>query len=142
MNSFVAERGYVSYRYKKSPIASYVHGNYDAIGKFGSGYIPLGGESFLKRSYDLQYHFATKEKYQIFLTNPCKKIKNISVKIISLIDRKKIRELIFEINSKSALFFDLDDAVEPFRISIESRMVMARPIIFRFEENSMDVFHG
>ena len=29
MNSFVAERGYVSYRYKKSPIASYVHGNYD-----------------------------------------------------------------------------------------------------------------
>ena len=142
MNSFVAERGYVSYRYKKSPISSYVHGNFDAIGKVGKDYIPLGGDSFFTRIYNLQYQFLTKKKYRIFLTNPCKKMKKISIKIISLIDGKKLRVIEFKVNSSATVFCDLDSEVEPFKISIESRMIIARPVIFAFDSNHLDVFHG
>ena len=142
MNSFIAERGYISYRYKQSPISSYVHGNFDAIGKIGGEYMALGGDSLFKRNYNLQYQFVPGKKYKIVLTNPCKKTKKISIKKISLISGKKIRGIEFEINSRAIFFYDMEDEKEPFRISIESRMVMARPIIFSFKEENMDVFHG
>lgn len=142
MNAFIAERGYISYRYKKSPITMYVHGNYDAIGKVESGYIPLGGASFLKRIYNLQYQFSPENKYRIVLINPCEKVKKLSIKTTSLIDGRKIRENVFKINPRGTLYLDLEQFSEPFRISIEGRVVMARPIIFSFKEREMDVFHG
>jgi hypothetical protein len=141
MNSFVAERGYVSYRYKKSPIASYVHGNYDAIGKSGSEYIPLGGESFIKRRYDLQYLFLPEKKYRLVLVNPCKKSKKISINLISIANQK-IKKISLKINPKASVIHDLENFSEPSRISIHSKIVMARPIIFCVSADNIDVFHG
>lgn len=141
-NSFVAERGYVSYQYRMSPIASYVHGNFDAIGKSDSKYIQLGGESFFKRRYNPQYIFVPENKYQLVLVNPCKKSKVISINFISIAFQKKIKEISFNINPNGSVMYDLENVGEPFRISIKSKIVMARPIIFYFSEGIMDVFHG
>ena len=55
LKSFIAERGYISYNYKKSALSSYVHGNLDAIEKSNNTLSPLGGVSFLHREYCLQH---------------------------------------------------------------------------------------
>ncbi len=140
LNSFVAERGYVSYYYKDSPLASYVHGNLDSIGKVDTSYISLGGSGLLKRNYNLQYQLDAGCSYDIVITNPCQKSKKITIRIISFNNERVIKSFSTTINSRAAIVHNLKDIPEPCRISIESRMVMARPIIFK--ENNMDVFHG
>ncbi len=47
LGSFLAERGYVSYRYLDAPLRAYVHGNLDAIAQGANGELQLlGGGQF------------------------------------------------------------------------------------------------
>jgi len=73
--SWITERGYIGYQYKNAPLNSYVHGNYDAIAKTDLGMQLLGGESFLKRKYQLQFVFLPSSSSEVAFVNPCVKAK-------------------------------------------------------------------
>ena len=141
-NSFVAERGYVSYCYRGSLLSSYVHGNLDSIGKIDQNYVLLGGTSLLKRDYNLQYQLFPGCEYDIALTNPRSKPQKVTIKTFSFNDGRIIEVFYSKINSRAAIMYALKGISQPCRISIESRMIMARPIIFINKGDNMDVFHG
>jgi len=137
-DSFLAERGYVSYKYSKSILRSYVHGNLDAIDE---NLAPLSGSMLFARTYKLQYLFNKGGKYQISIFNPTSVRKKIEIHISdeskNLLD---IRSL--EIYSKGVNLLSLEDIPVDYFISIKSKQAMARPIVFSFQNKSMDVFHG
>ncbi len=138
IGSFLAERGYASYQYKDALLRSYVHGNLDAI---DDTLTPLGGSSFFKRQYNLQYLMEMKKTYEIVLINISSKSKKIKFKIIGTDDSVRIKESTI-LKSKQVYVFPIKDLPNPSRLIIESKMIMARPVVFCFGDDSMDVFHG
>ena len=138
MGSFIAERGYVSYQYKNASLRSYVHGNLDAI---DDTLMTLGGSSFLKRQYSLQYLMEMKKTYEIVLINISSKSKKIKFKIIGTDNRVRIKESAI-LKSKQVYVFPIKDLLGTSRLIIESKMIMARPVVFCFSDGNMDVFHG
>jgi hypothetical protein len=144
LNSFLSECGYVSYQYKKSPLTSYVHGNYEAIACGRKGFKMLGGSSFLKRKFNLQYMFNSFSTYDIALVNISNKDKKVDFIILGqngcILIKTSVR-----IHSKGCHLFELDAKINNFegcRLVISSRLIMARPVIFKMEGENMDVFHG
>ncbi len=143
-NSYIEERGYVSYQYKNNPLRSYVHGNLDAISLYNNNIEMLGGHSFLTRQYNLQYEFTDNSaSYEIGLVNASSKSKNIKCKVVSTSDRVTIHERTKIIPSKGVGIFIVNvDQERPVRIIIESRLFMARPMVFSIGRNTLNVFHG
>jgi hypothetical protein len=138
LQSFIAERGYVSYQYKNAPLRSYVHGNLDAI---DDSLVPLSGSSFLNRQYNLQYLLDMKKTYEIALINASSKNKKIKFKIVGADNNAQIKESVI-LKSKQVFVFPIKDLSSPSRLIIESKMIMARPVVFCFDNNNIDVFHG
>jgi hypothetical protein len=142
--SFIAERGYLSYRYKKSPLKSFVHGNLDAVSLRPNGGIQqLGSTSFRKREYRLQYMLAAENAYEIGVVNTSASIQKISCVIIADADGKTLHTETKMVPSKGAQVFPVQLAQpQAARVVIRSRLVMARPLVFCFRDQKMDVFHG
>jgi len=136
--SFIAERGYASYQQKNSPLRSYVHGNLDAI---DDSLTPLSGSSFLKRTYNLQYLLETNKDYEIFLINANLKSKKINFTIVGFDNSIRMNENII-IKSKQVFLLPIKNLSSPSRLIIESKIVMARPVIYSFQGNDVNVFHG
>ena len=137
-HSFIAERGYVSYQYKNSPLRSYLHGNLDAI---DDSLTPLSGSSFLNRDYNLQYLLEINKTYEIALINANSKNKKINFKIVGFDNSIQIKESVI-IKSKQVFLLPIKDLSSPSRLIIESKMVMARPVLFSFGIHDVNVFHG
>ncbi len=138
--SFMTERGYVGYENKKlGPIKGYVHGNFDAIsmGKITS---LLGKTSFRNKRYNIQYEFEDDATYELFWVNPSKKSLNIKIIDVSNSDKKNIIK-IKPGGLKSYIYKSLSSKKRTSLI-IESKLNLARPIIFKYMETSFDVFHG
>jgi hypothetical protein len=142
LNAFIAERGYISYQYKDAPLRSFVHGNLDAISEQDNQLTVLAGSSFLKRKYNLQYVFTTDCNYEMALVNASNKTQNVVFEIISTKSQQVLETQYGCINEKSVLIFPISQPLEEVRIVIISKMIMARPMIFRFENDRMDVLHG
>lgn len=144
MGSYLAERGYVSYRYKGAPLRSYVHGNLDAIAQNVNGSLQLlGCSSFFKREYRLQFVIALNNHYQLFIVNPTTRLQRCKVRLISINGERLLHLYNFKLDPGAIHAIDLKDEVtEHGRVVIESHMVMARPIVFRIQNSKMDVFHG
>jgi len=138
MDSYIAERGYVSYRYKDLPLLTYVHGNMDAI---DNTLTPLSGTSLLNRFYRLQYLMEMEKTYEIALINSSPSTKKVKF-IIMGNDNKILFKKNAILGSKQVYLFPIMDLLEPSRLIIESKMVMARPVIFCFSAGAVDVFHG
>jgi len=138
LQSFIAERGYISYQYKNAPLRSYVHGNLDAI---DDSLTPLGGSSFLNRQYNLQYLLMPDKKYELALINASSINKKIKFKIVEFNNSVQIKESI-TLRPKQVFVFPIKDLSNPIRLIVESKMIMARPVVFCFSDNNMDVFHG
>jgi hypothetical protein len=138
LRSFIAERGYISYQYKNAPLRSYVHGNLDAI---DDSLTPLGGSSFLNRQYNLQYLLMPDKKYELALINASSINKKIKFKIVEFNNSVQIKESI-TLRPKQVFVFPIKDLSNPIRLIVESKMIMARPVVFCFSDNNMDVFHG
>jgi hypothetical protein len=138
LQSFIAERGYVSYQYKNAPLRSYVHGNLDAI---DDSLAPLSSSSFLNRQYNLQYLLETNKAYEIALINASSKNKKIKFKIVGVDNSDQTKENII-LKPKQVFVFPIKDLSSPSRLIIESKMIMARPVVFCFGDNNMDIFHG
>ena len=142
LNSFIAERGYLSYTYKASPLRSYVHGNLDAISKYNDEYSMLGGSGILKREYALQYELNNKSNYDIVVVNPSDKVKKITCKVVDS-DNMLINQEIMKVKPRGVGIFPVSfEYQKSARIIITSRLVMARPLVFRTNDNFFDVFHG
>ena len=141
----IADRGYVSYAYKQAPLKSYVHGNFDAIAyKLGDG-VPasLMGTSLLKRRYNLQYLFKAGCTYEIFLTNPTRGRRAVAITFLDMNTgaREESQNFVLPIRGLIGYKFTVPKE-KKWTMIIESRLVMARPVIFQIFDGYADVFHG
>jgi hypothetical protein len=138
LESFIAERGYVSYQYQNAPLRSYMHGNLDAI---DDSLELLSGSSFLNRQYNLQYLLEVGKAYEIALVNASSKNKKVELKVIDFNDSIWMEKSII-LKPKQLFILPVKDIPNPCQLIIKSKIIMARPIIFCFDNNKMDVFHG
>ncbi|MDC0239178.1 hypothetical protein OAK82_02240 [Candidatus Thioglobus sp.] len=138
LESFIAERGYVSYQYKNTPLRSYVHGNLDAI---DDSLMPLCGSSLLGRLYNLQYLLEPNKSYEIALTNASSVNKKTIFQVVDYNGIKQI-EKCTTLKPKQVFVFSIEDLSIVSRLIIKSKMIMARPVVFCFNNDNMDVFHG
>lgn len=142
--SHIAERGYLSYRYRKGPLRAYLHGNLDAVCQLPERKIQmLGGQSVLQREFHLQHLLTNPGQYELAMVNPTAIVQSITCQSLSL-EGQVLKQEKIKINPKGCYFFNLEPSVIHNRqlVAIKSRMVMARPIIFRELNQVMDVVHG
>lgn len=144
IGSFLAERGYVSYRYRDAPLRGYVHGNLDAIAQCADGGLQLlGGSSFLSREYSLQHELQPGVVYELGMVNSTPVAQRCICKLISIRNGKIISlESIKLAPGGIQLVTVQADNSESVRLVIQSRLVMARPLVFRIQNLKLDVFHG
>lgn len=144
LGCFVAERGYVSYKFKNAPLRSYVHGNLDAITLLDEGKFELlGADSLFKREFRLQYLNQDVSSSEFFLVNPTRQTRLVECSFHSAEDGRPLGAR--EIQLPSGGFRCVDQEFNsdgPVYISIKSKLVMARPLVFTFQNSKMDVFHG
>ena len=139
--SFMAERGYVGYKYKSVEVKGYVHGNLDAV-SYSSGTIKkLGNFGFLRKTYFVQHLLTGPAYYDFVVTNPTSKkilVKPI-IEVNGLIQK-------FEKNTIPSLgchtFRVKIQETEIGKIKFKSYLYLGRPVVFRVADNSFDVFHG
>jgi len=138
IKSFLSERGYVSYQYKNASLRSYMHGNLDAI---DNSLAPLGGSSLISRRYNLQYLLKPNKDYEIALVNASLPKKIVEFNVVSFSGKAHIRERIV-LKSRQVFVLPIKNLPSDSRLIIRSKMIMARPAIFCFDNNKVDVFHG
>tara|TARA_B110000196_G_C20930063_1_gene559464 strand:- start:16 stop:822 length:807 start_codon:yes stop_codon:yes gene_type:complete len=144
-NSYLTERGYTSYKYKNNQLRHYVHGNSDAISISNNLSYLLGVSSFLKRDYRLQFNLINSEIYDFIIVNYTNKKQEVSFAFIDSSTNKKIAVKNYSINPNGCcLCNEKINYNNNLRIVISSKLIMARPIVFRYGHNRsfFDVFHG
>jgi hypothetical protein len=138
--SSLTDRGYCGYKLNGFDFRGYVHGNFDAISRSGNNLELLMGHGKLRQSYNLQHILTGPSTYEIALVNPTDKQQDVKIKITNIksetYDKYSIPSKGIEIIKVKVL----DNQTS--RIKIISKMFMARPTVFRYTSNSMDVFHG
>jgi hypothetical protein len=144
LGSFLAERGYVSYRYRDAPLRAYVHGNLDAIAQGADGGLQLlGGRSFLPREYSLQHELQPGVIYELGMVNPTPAAQRCICKLISVSSGKIMGVQVVNLPPGGIQLVPVRaDKSEPVRLIIQSHLVMARPLVFRIQNHKLDVFHG
>ena len=139
--SFLAERGYTGFKWKDLDGMGYSHGNLDAISCSSGKTRLLGNYGYAKKRYSLQHVLTGEADYEIALVNPTNA--DQTLRIILADPEGKSSDALREIPSGGLLFEKFPiPAGQKFRLTIESRLYMARPVVFRLGENTMDVFHG
>jgi hypothetical protein len=144
LGSFLAERGYVSYRYRDAPLRAYVHGNLDAIAQGSDGALQLlGGTSFLRRQYSLQHELQPGVVYELGLVNPTVNPQRCTCKLISVLGGEIMGVQVVNVLPGGIQLIAVPvGQFGSVRLVIESRLVMARPLVFRIQNLKLDVFHG
>jgi len=138
IKSFLAERGYVSYQYKNASLRSYMHGNLDAI---DNTLKLLGGSSFISRRYNLQYLLEPNKYYEIALVNASLSKKIVELNVVSFDGEALTRERI-ALKSGQVFILTIKSLPSYSRLIVRSKMIMARPTVFCFNNYKIDVFHG
>ena len=142
IGSSLAERGYVSYRFRDSPIRSYVHGNLDAITRLPNKSLQLlGGQSIWRRKYNLQYSIDTPCTYELGIVNPTSKKQRIVCRIL-LRDGNLFDSQAVDLPSRGSYLFKVTPKYTQQKIVISSKLIMARPLVYRFNNQTVDVCHG
>jgi hypothetical protein len=140
--SFIAERGYSGYQWKDLGARAYVHGNLDAIAKSDKGIEMLGTSWKSELSYNLQHELTGPATYEFALVNPTRSTQKVEFIIKNPLDGTEIKELA-HIGSRASVIKHVQvKAGEKFQLAIRSKLYMARPVVFRLQTSSMDVFHG
>ena len=140
--SHLAERGYVSYRYRDAPLRAYVHGNFDAI-----AYLPdqslelLGGPSIRRREYNLQHALGTQGYYELGIVNPTPRKQRITCRTLSASGKLLVSETV-QLPPLGSHLFRVAPEHAHQRIVMSSRLIMARPLVFHIQDKTLDVFHG
>jgi len=144
--SYLTERGFVSYKYNnKNKLRHYVHGNSDAISISNNISYLLGTSSILKRDYQLQFNLTNTENYEFIVTNYTNNQQKVIFKFLDVTSGKEISIKEYFVNPNGCCLCNSNiNYIGNFRLVISSRLVMARPLVFRFgiKKNFFDVFHG
>lgn len=145
LKSFIAERGYISYRYNNAPIKSYVHGNFDAVCLQANKKIELlGNQGILNRHYRIQHQFLGESSYELYMINPTRKTVKIDC-VLTNFDNDKSKSIFFTktLSAGGATFFYLEKDISPaYNVVMRSKMIMPRPVVGKFTDNNFDIFHG
>lgn len=142
LGSFVSERGYVGYSYNSSTIVSYVHGNFDTIAYSADSSLEmLGSQSFRSRSYMLQHLLAPSFDYEIAIVNPTNSSQTVCCDVLTLTGCL-IQTLTVSLQSRALHLFRISPTQEKIKVVLHSKLVMARPLVFRSSDAGLDVFHG
>lgn len=144
LDSFIAERGYVSYRHKGAPLRAYVHGNLDAISlRPDKSTQLLGASSFRAREYRLQHELLGPALYEMGVVNPSSRDQIFSCQVLSVRSGEVLSAQEIQLSPRASHIFPIQVAQsQPSRVVINSHLVMARPLVFRIHNQKMDVFHG
>ncbi len=142
LGSHLAERGYVSYRYRCAPLRAYVHGNLDAIALLPDQSLQLlGGQSVRCREFHLQHALGMQGYYELGIVNPTPNKQRVVCRTLyvngKLIDLQSV-----DLAPRGSHLFRATTQHTQQRIVISSRLVMARPLVYRIQNQTMDVFHG
>ena len=140
--SFIAERGYSGYQWKDLGARAYVHGNLDAIAKSDQGIELLGTSWKNQLSYNLQHELTGPAIYELALVNPTRINQKVEFIIKNPSKGTEMKELA-QIGSRASVIkqVPVEDG-EKLQLAIRSKLYMARPVVFRLQGHSMDVFHG
>lgn len=142
LGSHLAERGYVSYRYRGALLRGYVHGNLDAIARLPDHSLQLlGGRSFRFRNYILQHALVAQDYYELGIVNPTPKKQTIVCRTLSASGELLGFETA-DLPSCGSHIFRVAAELAQQRIIISSHLIMARPLVFHIQNQTMDVFHG
>jgi hypothetical protein len=142
LGSNLTERGYSSYRYRGAPLRSYVHGNLDAIARLPDNNLQLlGGQSIMRREYNLQHALALLSSYELCILNPTPKRQKIVCRTLS-INGKQINAQIADLLPGGVHLFSVAPTEANQRVVISGHLIMARPLVFQIQDQRMDVFHG
>jgi hypothetical protein len=144
IGSYLAERGYVSYRYRSAPLRAYVHGNLDAISLGPDVQLDLlGARSLLPREYRLQHEMKGVALYELGLVNPTGVRQRCDFQLVSTQSGKilEIQTVDLEPRGVGLIPYQIDESASA-RVIIKSRLVMARPLVFRIQNQRLDIFHG
>lgn len=143
LGSHLAERGYVSYRFREAPVRAYVHGNLDAAAMEEQQQMALlAGSGPLWREYRLQHELLPGSRYDIAVVNPSPRSQTVTCDVLDTVGGRKLQVLSATLAPGACHLFALTPGPASQRIVIRSRLVMARPLIFRIEDQRMDVLHG
>ena len=142
--SFLAERGYVSYANDATELRSFVHGNLDVIAMHPDLSTELlGCSGLLSREFNLQYEFGFYDAYELYFVNPTYRKISVLCQVINLYKSTVLEEFSQEISVGGVGKFHIQNKYpNSFRIVIRSNLVMARPIIVCRSSGMFDVFHG
>ena len=140
--SHLAERGYCGYKRTDSPIRGYVHGNLDAIGYSDQGLEMLGNRGILTRYYQVQHPLRGDALYEFFLTNPTRRSSKITFQIWAEKTGWKNHETLKLSPGGCYLSRVRSAGADVQFVRIKSRFYLGRPVVFRSQPNSFDVFHG
>lgn len=139
-NSLLTDRGYCGYEFSKSKFRGYVHGNFDAVTRYDQNFEFLMGYGKFVRPYNLQHILTGPSEYDIALVNPTNTAQKLKV-IISKGEEKNVAKL--HLPSGGVAITKISLASDQHaRVNIVSKMFMARPSVFRYTLNTIDVFHG
>jgi hypothetical protein len=144
LGSYIAERGYISYCYQGAPLRSYVHGNLDAVALAPDGNLQmLGSTSLLKRQFRLQYAMHDESLYEFGIVNSTSRVQRVRFQMHSMGDDKVLDVQEAELKPRGIHVFEVfsQDMVPPL-VTIDSHIVMARPLVFKTSNDQLDVFHG
>ena len=140
--SYLAERGYCGYKRIDTQIRGYVHGNLDAVAYSNQGLELLGNQGLLSRYYQVQHPLRGVAEYEYFLTNPTRRSARVTFQIWT--DKKGWENHeTFKISPGGCCLSRVRSAPPDVQfVRIKSRFYLGRPIVFRSQSNSFDVFHG
>jgi hypothetical protein len=140
--SYLAERGYAGYEFKNLGVKGYVHGNLDAVALSKGSIEPLGQTSLISRFYTVQHCLTGPSKYEFVFTNPTSRKIKITP-YISYSPNKWSKCESFQIASLGTYTHSVtvNDSERAY-VRFKSRLSLARPVVFRIANDSMDVFHG
>jgi len=142
LGSHLAERGYLSYRYRGAPLRAYVHGNLDAIARLPDQSLQLlGGVSVRCREYSLQHDLGTQGSYELGMVNPTPKKQRIVCRTLSANGKLSDCRAV-DLEPRGSHFFSVAPQDEQLKVVISSHLIMARPLLFQIKNQKMDVFHG
>ena len=140
--SYLAERGYGGYEYKNLGVKGYVHGNLDAVALTKDKVKPLGNSGLIPRFYTVQHNLTGPSTYEFIFTNPTARKIKITPSISQSPNTWSKAES-FQIPSLGTYTYTFYvKATERTYARFKSRLYLARPVVFRISNDSMDVFHG
>jgi hypothetical protein len=144
LGSFLTERGYVSYRYQDAPLRAYVHGNLDAVSPGPGDHIErLGTSGLRQREYRLQHDIQGTALYEFGVVNSSSTSAWCTCQLASALNGEVqgLHRVKLSPGGVHLFSFPIDASVS-LKAVIKSRLVMARPLVFRIQNSKLDVFHG